>query len=117
MTPDALPAAWKARAESFRAHGADAQARTLEHVAGELEDALREAGETELTLSEAAAESGYSERRLRELLAEDPQLNAGRKGRPRIRREDLPRKPGGKSSGGYDPAADARDILSIGGAR
>ena len=67
-----------------------------------------------LSLSEAAAESGYSKRRLRELLTEGKVPNQGERGRPRILRADLPLKAGrnrnGKRSVGYDPLKDARSL-------
>lgn len=96
-----------------------------EAIAGQLEEALREHESEVLTLSQAAAESGYSKRRLRELVAEGKLENRGEKGRPRILRRDLPLKPAsngnGKSSGGlrrhadqggrYDPFQDARSLV------
>jgi hypothetical protein len=118
MTPIDLAASWRARAEQLRPY-APAAAEAFERAAAELEGALREAADEELTLAEAAVESGYSERRIRELLADGdvPMAPGGRKGRPRIRRADLPRRPGGAgqgSVGGYDPDADAAALLSRG---
>jgi hypothetical protein len=91
-SPADLPAAWRERATELRRFGAEPQAVTLEAVAAELEAALRAADDEELTLKEAAAESGYSAERLRHKVAEGDVPNAGRKGAPRIRRADLPRK-------------------------
>lgn len=103
---------WRERANNLR-RWADAEgaARALEVAATELEVALREAADEALTLAEAAEASGYSERRLREFLTEGTIPNAGRKGAPRIRRGDLPRRAGRTTSTGYDPAADARRLL------
>jgi hypothetical protein len=116
MMPTALPELWRTRAEELRRYGADPQAITLEAAAAELEATLRATADTELTLAEAAAESGYSERRLRELLSAGEIPQAGRKGRPRIRRSDLPRRAGaGKPALGlYDAAADAAQLLAQG---
>jgi len=74
--------------------------------ADELEAAEREAGAVPLTLSQAAAESGYSPDRLRHLVSSGQVANAGRRGAPRIRRADLPHKPGRGS--GFDAEAAAR---------
>jgi hypothetical protein len=111
-TPSDLPAAWRERAELFRCHGATGQAAALEAVAGELEGALRAAAAEELTLAEASRESGYSERRLRELITEGRIPQAGRRGAPRIRRADLPRRARAEAGGTYDPAADAAALLA-----
>jgi hypothetical protein len=66
-----------------------------------------------LTLGEAVRESGYSERRLRELVSEGRLENAGRHGAPRFRRDALPRKRTSSGSPGaeYDPVADARALV------
>jgi hypothetical protein len=60
--------------------------------ARELREAVRCCLSEELTIAEAAQESGYSGQHLRALLAAGEIPNAGRKGRPRITRQDLPRK-------------------------
>jgi hypothetical protein len=112
MTPDALGAAWRDRAAELRRYGAEPQAVTLEAAAAELDAALREAADEPLTLAEAAEESGYSERRLRELVAAGEVPQAGRKGRPRVRRGDLPRRPSRRATTGYDARADAARLLA-----
>jgi len=117
MIPADLPQAWRARAEELRRYGAEPQAVTLEATAAELEASIRAMDGEELTLQEAALESGYSERRLRELLASGEVPQAGRKGRPRIRRADLPKRAGAARDAtptDYDPAADAAAILARG---
>jgi hypothetical protein len=111
MTPDALAAEWRSRAAELRRYGAEPQAVTLEAAAAELDAALREAADTPLTLTEAAAESGYSERRLRELVAAGEVPQAGRKHAPRIRRADLPRRPSRTAPNGYDASEDAARLL------
>jgi hypothetical protein len=111
MTPDALAAEWRSRAAELRRYGAEPQAVTLEAAAAELDAAMRDAADTPLTLSEAAEESGYAPRTLRQMVAEGKLPNAGRRNAPRVRRADLPRRPGKTTTNGYDPAADAARLL------
>lgn len=104
----ALSAEWRSRADVLEAHGATQAATTLRVAAGELDAAAQADADTTLTLTEAAAESGYSTRRLRELLSDGTVPQAGRTGAPRIRRADLPRRAAPQSRpGGYDVHADA----------
>jgi hypothetical protein len=111
MTPAECPPAWRTRAAELERY-APAAAEAFRVVAGELDAALREQGDTELTLTEAARESGYSDRRLRELIADGSIPQAGRKGAPRVRRGDLPKKAKAKDAGaGYDARADAAQLL------
>ncbi len=112
--PGGLPGIWCDRAAQLRRWGAEGPARAFEEAAAELEAALRAAADEALTLAEAAAESGYSERRLRELIHDGELPQAGQRGRPRVRRADLPRKSGRRSAGAYDPVADARELLRKG---
>ncbi len=81
--------------------------RDLETVLGSEEDRL-------LTLREASAASGYSEEHLGRLFREGKLRNAGRKGSPRIRTGDLPRRPrtNARSENRYDAASDARELAS-----
>jgi hypothetical protein len=65
-----------------------------ECAANELENALRCHGDALLTLAEAASESGYSVDRLGREIARSKIPNAGRLHAPRVRRSDLPKKPG-----------------------
>lgn len=111
MTPTDLAAFWRARAGDLRPY-APAAAQAFERAAAELEGALRDAADEPLTLAEASAESGYSERRLRELVATGDIPQAGRKHAPRIRRGDLPRRAGaGKGPESYDPVGDAASLM------
>ena len=61
-------------------------------VVAELES-LAPADDEVLSLRASAGESGYSVDRLQKLVADGSIPNAGRKGKPGIRRGDLPRKP------------------------
>jgi hypothetical protein len=112
MTPAELPQTWRDRAAQLRRWaGAEGAAIAWEAAAAELDATMREAADAPLTLAEGARESNYSERRLRELVAEGAIPNAGRKGAPRIRRGDLPRRPGKAASTDYDAHADAARLL------
>lgn len=114
MTAAELVTRWRSDAELLEAHGATEAATTCRLHAAAVEAAIAEEAGRELTLQEAVAESGFSERRLRELISEGRIPNAGEKGRPRIRRADLPMKP--RASGaGFDAAAEARSILGRAG--
>jgi hypothetical protein len=110
VSTSGLPGAWRSRAADLEPYATSA-AEAFRVAADELEEALRVAEDEELTLSEAAAASGYSERRLREMLADETLPQAGRKGRPRIRRADLPRKPQASGGGSYDVDADADSLV------
>lgn len=111
-----LVGTWRRHAEMLRRYGDDRGATVLEALAGQLEEAIQDQEQEVLTLSQAADESGYSKRRLRELVAEGRLPNQGERGRPRILRSDLPAKPvkqrpaarGGSGGTGYDPFQDAR---------
>ena len=66
-------------------------------VATEVLSSLRElqtADDDVLSIGEAALLSGYSPDHLRKEIAAERIPNAGRKGKPAIRRADVPRKPG-----------------------
>jgi hypothetical protein len=114
MRPGDLPATWRERSDELRPY-APAAAEAFARAADELAAAMRAADDEPLTLAEAAEESGYSARRLRELLAAGDVPNAGRKHRPRVRRGDLPRRPNKASSNGYDAAEDAARMNHVGG--
>lgn len=106
-----LPGHWREHATGLRGFAAEGAATAFESAANELEEALRSSEGEELTVPEAAQVSGYSERRLRELLAEGSLPNAGAKGRPRVRRGDLPWKPATNGAAGYDVDADADQLV------
>ncbi len=85
---------WREEAALLRSRGADGHAVLEEGLANELEQKLREWQLEELTIEEAADESGYSYKRLQELVSLGEIDNAGKRGSPRIRRRDLPSKAG-----------------------
>jgi hypothetical protein len=94
-----LAGSWRQEARLARELGATEAAQTLERCAGQLEVVEREHALEALTLEQAAAASGYSYSTLQHLVADGRIKNAGSDGRPRIRRADLPRKPGVQTSG------------------
>lgn len=103
---------WRSDAQTLRDYGDLRGATVVEALAVELEDAIREVDQEVVTMTEASEVSGYSKRRLRELVNAGDLDNVGRKGAPRFRRGDLPAKPGKPKGGGsYDPSDDARAIL------
>ena len=110
-----LAARWREDAAILRRRGANSHAEVLDSCASELEAAFGNRGSEELTLSQAARESGYSPEHLSRLVRRGLIPNAGRKGAPRVRRHDLPAKPGSTvaatRTGSYDPATDARSLV------
>ena len=87
-----LASEWLTRATMLREYGAEGQAAAIEACANELTDAIRAWQEEPLTLEEAVAESGYSYSTIQQRVAAGEIANAGTRGRPRVRRYDLPRK-------------------------
>jgi hypothetical protein len=112
----ALPSFWRQVAEELRFWGGnDGPARALERTADQLEASLRREGDAPLSCSQAAQQSGYSEEHIRRMLRQQPELNCGRRGKPAIRRRDLPLKAGrlaDKAPRSYDATADARSLMS-----
>lgn len=110
--PSALPAQWRELGEQLASVGAMADPKKLlELCAQQLESGLRAAENDVLTLRDAARESGFSADYLGDLVQDGKIPNAGKKGAPRIRRGDLPRKPGNRTASAYDPTADAMQLL------
>ena len=103
-TVEALMARWADEARRLRdRYALESAARVCEAHVRELREVLSAQQDALLTVAEAAAECGYSRQHLRALLASGDLPNAGRRGRPRIRRADLPsRKPTSK-----EPPADS----------
>lgn len=105
----------RSEAELLRRRGLEREARLEESIAEEVEAAFRDWRQEELTVAEAAGESGYSKERLRELVRErkipDPRPPDSQ-GEIRIRRCDLPRKPGLGSRRG--PPNGGREQVAIG---
>ena len=87
-----LASEWSKRASMLREYGAEAQAAAIEACAVELNDAVQAWQNETLTLEQAVAESGYSYSTIQQKVAAGEIANVGDKGRPRVRRYDLPRK-------------------------
>ena len=99
---------WRSEAAVLRKRGAPAQAEALESCATEHEQVLQEWQNEELSLHEAAEESGFSYSRLQQ----SKTLHVGSAGSPRIRRCDLPSKPRrSRPKATEDPPDLADDIL------
>lgn len=87
---------WQRRSARLREWtGGDERAATIwEKATQELEETLRDAENEVLNLQQAAELSGYSAGHLSRLIRRGDIPNAGRKYSPKIRRRDLPTKPG-----------------------
>ena len=100
------------KAKEFReAFGAEPQARSLEWAALQVERALRDESEQLLTLAQAAELSGYHPDSLARMVRDGqiPDLRPpNSKGMIRIRRADLPIKPGRA----HTNDADVRELAS-----
>lgn len=86
----------------------------LTEVLADFKTVMASEREAVLSLPDAASRSGYSVEHLGRLIRDGRLPNAGRKGSPRIRAADLPRKPRALVPNGpqaYDPTADARTLL------
>ena|SRR5579883_303721 len=115
VVPELLPQAWRQRAADLRhlaGAAVEGAAHAYEVAADELEAALRLVSDELLTLPKAADISGYSPEHPGRLVRSGQIRNYGRRHSPRIRRGDLPVKPGARTSPGsrYDPIADAMSL-------
>lgn len=106
----ALADAWRAKAAELERY-APAAAEAFRVCAMELEAQARSEAEQLLTLREAELRSGYSAEHIRHLVRDKKLCNYGRKGAPRVRAGDLPRKPPRARGSAYDPAADALSLV------
>lgn len=94
---DAAVSRLREEAVTLRRRGAPRQAEALESAADDFAEALRNYRAEELTVAEAAEESGYCQKSLRRMVREGripDSRTPGSQGEIRIRRRDLPRKPG-----------------------
>ena len=113
MTREDFVTRWRTRQSEWARIGALVDgARVCEDMLQDFEAVIRAEDDAELTLSEAAAESGYSSDHLRRLHRLG-KLPAYRKGRNLFFRSgDLPRKPTAHKFAPYDPVADAQRVVS-----
>ena len=111
VSPEAFAAKWSAEAKAMAHLGALVNgAALLGDILADFDQVIRGQAEEVLTLAQAAQESGYSTDHLRLLIRQAKIPNAGRRRAPRIRRRDIPRKPGSQpppSGVGYLPSASA----------
>ena len=87
-----LSQAWLAEAEVLRRRGAATLADVLTACAQELKQAVFQRELELVNLEQASAESGFSYSALEKMVRSGRLPNAGQKGRPLVRRGDLPRK-------------------------
>jgi hypothetical protein len=99
MTPEEFVIAFvdhlHREAVNLRSYGAEAHAQTCDRIAADLGSEFRRWWLAEMSVAEAALESGYTEERLREL-ARTGEIPSKRPGSGRhlvIARCDLPRRP------------------------
>ena len=101
-----LVARLQEEAELLRRRGLEREADLEESIAEDVEAALRDWRHEELSVAEASEESGYSEKTLRRMVRQGrihDSRTPGSREEIRIRRRDLPRKPGAER----DPVEDA----------
>ena len=112
MTREDFLTRWRTRQSEWARIGALVDgARVCEDVLQDFEAVTRAEDDAELSLSEAAAESGYSRDHLRRLHRLG-KLPAYRKGRNLFfRSAELPRKLTALRRSPYDPVADARRVI------
>ena len=108
---ESLASRWLSVAETLDDALDERGASLYRRHATELREALRVSGDEVLTLSEAATESGYSQSRLRHMVASGDLPQAGVKGKPRIRRGDLPNKPHKHDQATTDIEQEANAVL------
>jgi hypothetical protein len=116
----ALPTQWRARASDLERF-APAAAQAFRECADQLVEAHQSAEES-VSLKEASLLGGYSIDALQKMVAAGRLANAGRKGKPRIKRLEVPIKPGHHAtflqdalSGGYvDPTAVVASVKARG---
>jgi hypothetical protein len=94
VNPRKLAVGWREKADELRDLALESEARAFERCASELERAFAEHDMKALTLQQAADESGFSYGHVQRLVTEGALENVGAPGSPRVRRGDLPRKPG-----------------------
>jgi len=106
-----LIARWHSEAETVERCGHESTGKLIRRLAVEVDEASRDDQDETLTLAEAALESSYSTEHLRKMVAAEKIPNAGEKGRPRIRRSDVPLKRVMQQSNPGTPERDARAFL------
>jgi len=111
MKSGSLAREFRVAASVFRQHALESVAIAYERCAQRVEEIVADESEQLLSLREASAMSGYSADHLGRLIREDTIPNAGRKGSPRIMRQDLPMKPGIMATAGPKAEVDLEQIV------
>lgn len=117
MTQAELRERWMDRRDEYQRAGAQVDGvKIVDIILADLQAMEEDQGDQLLSLRQAAQLSGYPKDSLSRMIREAKIPNSGRKGKPLIRRRDLPLKPGrvlaGVSSRTYAPDADARALLA-----
>lgn len=113
VTRDDVIAGWRKRRDELERLGASVNGAAIcDQVLADLAAVFESEHSEPLTLTGAVRESGYSADHLARLVRAGRIPNAGNRGRPRIRRGDLPIRPRIERDrvGGYDPHTDARSL-------
>jgi len=103
---------WRTDASFLRRHGDDQGAVVCELHARELEEGWGEWQDEPMQLDRVAEESGYSPDHLGRLVRDGRIPNAGQPNSPRIRRRDLPRKPGHLDGHCHTVPVDCREQIA-----
>jgi hypothetical protein len=122
MTSSEFRARWVRRREELARLGAQVDgARIIDEFVADFDSVERDEAEQIVSIGRAAELSGYSAEHLARCVRDGRIANAGRRGKPMIRRGDLPHKANKRLARTlnqtYDPAADARDLLDRRGER
>lgn len=97
--------------ELLRSWGADSAASAARHTAELLETAWKDWLEQELTIDQAAAETGLQPETVRKKIARGEWPNAGQKYRPRVKRRETLRASVGSRHQGGGSSRDAMDLI------
>ncbi len=96
----ALAERWQDEASGYERDRAMVEGHLLlRRLVDEMREAWHEDQREPVTVAEASALSGFSRSHLYHCIEDGTLPNAGRRGTPRIRRRDLPRKPGTRPQG------------------
>lgn len=87
------------RAAMLQFGGLQDGTKIIDEMLADFEEVLRNTSDEVLNLTQAAAESGYTADHLGRLANEGKIVTVGRKHARKIRRGDLPRKPGAHADG------------------
>lgn len=106
---------WRERQrEWLRLHVQVDGAALASEIVADLEQIASGDGQSTLTLTAASQLSGYSSDHLSRLIRDGKLSNHGRKGKPLIRRSELPMRPraaiANGGNGRYSPVTDARSL-------